>query len=245
MNRYDATKNQLSNKDIILDYNRIYSGSGIRTNSSYYRWLLKLLNAKSKSTLLDVSCGEGIFLREFSKRIKNSRVFGLDISDEALVKAKGNAIASYLVNADGQYMPFADKKFDYVACLGSMEHYLDPEKGMRELYRVGKDDAYFCIVLPNSLSIDLFLHVLKTGDKPVDDFQIIEKTATIKEWQGLLEKNGFKIIKIYGSNLWPELFQEGTFKLKSMAKYIKRKLIKILCPVSWAREFVFICVKYS
>lgn len=230
---------------IIDDYNRIYESSGIRTNSAYYRWLIGLLKPKAGSRLLDVSCGEGIFLKEFAKRVKGARVYGLDISNKALARSKANIASGYLVNADGQYIPFADEKFDCVSCLGSLEHYLEPEKGMQELHRVGKKEAVFCIVLPNSVNIDFFLYVVKHGSKTVDDFQIIERTAPRTEWEEMLKNNGFEIIKVYGSNLWPELFQEGTFKIKSIGKYIKRKLIKVFCPVNLAREFVFICRKKS
>jgi ubiquinone/menaquinone biosynthesis C-methylase UbiE len=238
-----AMNHHLTVHNIKDDYNRIYEAAGIRANSAYYRWLIGLLRPKAASRLLDVSCGEGIFLKEFAKRVKDARVYGLDISDKALAKSNANVAAGFLVNADGQYMPFADEQFDCVSCLGSLEHYLDPEKGMRELHRVGKKEAVFCVVLPNSVSIDLLRHVVKHGSRPVDDFQIIERTATRKEWEALLEKNGFKVIKVCGSNLWPELFQEGTFKIKSIGKYLQRKLIKAFCPINLAREFVFICKK--
>lgn len=234
---------QLSNKEIISDYNRIYSGPGIRTNTAYYRWLICLLKPKQRSSLLDVSCGEGVFLKEFAKYVKDARVYGLDISDKALVKSHSNIDFAGLVNADGQFIPFKGEVFDYVTCLGSLEHYLDPEKGMRELCRVGKKRANFCIILPNSVSIDFLMHVARYGEKPIDDFQIIERTATKKEWGKLLEKNGLKVVRVYGSNLWPELFQEGSFRIKSFGKYFKRKLIKTFCPVNLAREFVFICEK--
>jgi len=236
-------KKMITTDKIIEDYNRIYESSGIRANSAYYRWLISLLKPRAGSRLLDVSCGEGIFLKEFAKRVRGTRVYGLDISDKALARSNTNVTSGYLVNADGQYIPFTDEKFDCVSCLGSLEHYLDPEKGMQELCRVGKKDALFCIVLPNSVSIDFLLHIVKYGSKPVEDFQIIERTATRKEWETLLDKNGFKIIKTYGSNLWPELFQEGTFKIKSIGKYLQRKLIKAFCPVNLAKEFVFICRK--
>ncbi|MFA5351610.1 MAG: hypothetical protein WC357_09855, partial [Candidatus Omnitrophota bacterium] len=62
---------------IIEDYNRIYESSGIRTNSAYYRWLIGLLRPKAGSRLLDVSCGEGIFLKEFVMRVKGAQVCGL------------------------------------------------------------------------------------------------------------------------------------------------------------------------
>jgi len=236
-------KNQLSNKEIILDYNRIYSGPGIKTNSGYYRWLVNLLRPRSNTDLLDVSCGEGIFLREVSRKHKSIKTFGLGISDIAISFAKINSPQSMLIVADGQRIPFPDKTFDYLTCLGSLEHYLDQDLGLKEISRVAKDDAKFCLVLPNSLSIDLFLHVIKEGDRSVDDFQILEKTATKKEWIALLNKNGFLVKAIYGSNLWPALFQEGTLKLKSVSKYISRSLIKYFCPLNLAREFVFICSK--
>ena len=234
---------QLSNKDIISNYDRIYSGPGLRANSAYYRWLLKLLSPKPNVSLLDVACGEGIFLREFAKSVKGALVYGLDISNKALLRAKVNVPFGYLVNGDGQHLPFTDEEFNYVSCLGGLEHYLDPEKGMQELCRVGKKDAFFCIVLPNSVSIDFLQYVVKNGAKPVEDFQIIERKATRKEWEELLQKNGFEVVKVYGSNLWPELLQEGTLKAKSIAKYIKHKLINTFCPVNLAREFVFICRK--
>ena len=236
-------KKQLSNKDIISDYNRIYSGPGIRTNAGYYRWLVNLLRPKLNASILDVSCGEGIFLREVSKKVKPIKEFGLDISDIAISVAKQNCPQAVLMVADGQRTPFKDKIFDYVTCLGSLEHYLDPDLGLREIVRVAKDNARFCIVLPNSLSIDLFLHVIREGDKPIDDFQIIEKTATKNEWIALLEKNGLSVESAHGSNLWPELFQEGSLKLKSVNKFIRRYLIKYLCPLNLARELVFICKK--
>jgi ubiquinone/menaquinone biosynthesis C-methylase UbiE len=233
----------LNTTNIVADYNRIYSSTGLKANSAYYRWLIKLLRPKPESTLLDVSCGEGIFLREISKKVKPIRTFGLDISDIAVSVATRNSPCSVLLVADGQRIPFRDKVFDYVTCLGSLEHYFEPDLGLREIARVAKENAKFCIVLPNSHSIDLFLHVKRQGDKPVDDFQIIERTATKKQWMNSLDKNGFSVESVYGSNLWPELFQEGTFKLKSLSKYIRRSLVKSLCPLNLGREFVFICRK--
>lgn len=234
---------QISNKEIILDYNRIYRSSGIRANSAYYKWLVRLLNPRPGAKLLDVSCGEGIFLSEALKEVKQIKEFGLDISDVAVSVVKKHCPQAMLIVADGQKIPFKDKQFDYVTCLGSLEHYLDPGSGIREIARVAKDSAKFCIVLPNSFDLDLFLHIIKKGDKPVDNFQILEKTATRNEWGNLLGTNGFSVEAVYGSNLWPELFQERTFKFKSISKFIRRFLIKHFCPLNLAREFIFICKK--
>lgn len=234
---------QNKTRDIIKDYNRIFSTSGLRTNTAYYRWIIKLLRPKPNSKLLDVSCGEGILLREIVKLNRRIETYGLDISNVAVGIAQKNTPESKIILADGQRTPFADNFFDYVTCLGSIEHYLNPDLGLRELVRVAKNEAKLCIVLPNSSSIDLFLEILKTGKKPSEDFQIIERTATKCEWIDLLAKNGLKVKSVYGSNLWPELFQEGTYKIKSLHKYFRRLFIKHLCPLNLAREFVFICTK--
>ena len=235
--------NKVKTKDIIKDYNRIYSTSGLRTNSAYYRWIIKLLQPMPNTKILDVSCGEGILLKEAIGLNKRIQTYGLDISKVAVQKAQSNAFESKIVLADGQWIPFSDNFFDYVTCLGSLEHYLDPSLGLREILRVAKNEAKFCIVLPNSISIDLFLEVLKTGKKPLEDFQIIERTATKNEWIDLLTKNGLEVKSVYGSNLWAELFQEGTCKIKSLSKYLRRLLIKYFCPLNLTREFVFICTR--
>lgn len=233
----------MNTSDIIKDYDRIYSTVGIRTNSAYYRWIVRLLKPRPNTKILDVSCGEGVFLREAAKLNKGIETYGLDISKAAITIAQKNTPESKILSADGQRIPFADNSFDYVSCLGSLEHYLDPGLGLRELVRVAKKQARFCIVLPNSVSIDLFLQVLRTGDKPLENFQIIERTATKNEWLDLLNRSGLKVKAVYASNLWPELFQEGTWKMKSLSKYFRRLIIKYLCPLNLAREFVFICEK--
>lgn len=231
----------MNTQDIIQDYNRIYSTCGLRANSAYYRWIIKLLRLKSNTKFLDVCCGEGIFLREIVKLKRNIQTFGLDISYVALAKARENAPQARIISADGQRLAFGDNLFDYITCLGSLEHYLDPALGIRELARVAKPSAYLCIVLPNSISIDLVLNLIKTGEVKADNFQIIERTATKNDWVSLLHNNGLQVRATYGSNFWPELFQEGSFKIKSISKYFKRLLIKCFCPLNLAREFVFIC----
>lgn len=242
-NREKRGGNIINTKEIIKDYDRIYSTYGLRTNSAYYRWIIKLLQPKPNTNLLDVSCGEGILLRELEKLEPGIKTYGLDISNMAVGIAIKNSPKSKVILADGQRIPFADNLFDYVTCLGSLEHYLDSNLGLRELLRVAKKEAKFCIVLPNSFSIDSILEVVRFGDKPSENFQIIEKTATKNEWINLLNKNGFNVISVYASNLWPELFQEGTYKIKSLHKYFRRLFIKHLCPLNLAREFVFICTK--
>ncbi|MFQ6044045.1 MAG: class I SAM-dependent methyltransferase, partial [Candidatus Poribacteria bacterium] len=42
-----------------------------------------------------------------------------------------------IVAADGQYLPFADKSFDYIICSHILEHVENPALLLNELMRVG------------------------------------------------------------------------------------------------------------
>jgi len=113
-------------KDIIRDYDRIFSTSGLKANSAYYKWIIKLMRLKPGTTLLDVSCGEGRLLGQVEKLNKRIITYGLDISIVALRITKRNAREAKIIQADGQKVPFKGNFFDNIACLGSLEHYQDP-----------------------------------------------------------------------------------------------------------------------
>jgi len=75
---------------------------------------------------------------------------GVDISDEAVKLAHRVAPESRVAVATGEALCFRDRSFDYVTCLGSLEHFLDMGQGLREMQRVAKPDALLCVMVPNS-----------------------------------------------------------------------------------------------
>ena len=87
-------------------WHQVFAGWYSLTNSGYYRWIVKLLGLKPGKTILDVSCGEGIFLREVLRKFKLTRASGLDISDIAVSIAKRRSPDPGFVVADGQRIPF-------------------------------------------------------------------------------------------------------------------------------------------
>src|SRR5213593_5244425 len=98
-------------------------------------WILGLLSPRPGSLLLDVACGRGSFLRYAADR--GLEVAGIDISPVAIEAARRRLGADVdLRVGSGENLPFDDDSFDYVTCLGSLEHYIDPEQGAREIARV-------------------------------------------------------------------------------------------------------------
>lgn len=221
-------------------YNNIYKRGDIRDNRRLYHWIMSLIRPPAHARLLDVGCGVGCLLNEANK--KDLRVFGLDISYEALSKARLRLPTIKGCVADGEKIPFRNSSFDIVVSLGSIEHFLYPERGIREISRVLKKNEYAILLLPNSFSLENILKVLSIG-KTEAQWQIQERLLTKEGWRSLIEENGLVVERIFGYNKFPELFKEGTFKVKSIKKYIRVFLLKHLCPLNFAWTFVYICRK--
>lgn len=90
--------------------------------------------------VLDVGCGGGRFAVRLAERFPEIDVVGLDRSPEQIDRAqrRGAALTDRVsfVEGDATDMPFADGEFDLVYSLGSLKHWPDPSKGLRECARV-------------------------------------------------------------------------------------------------------------
>ena len=231
----------MTDKNTIKEfYNNVYKAGDIRDNRRLYRWIVGFLNPSVHSRLLDVGCGVGCLLYEANKQ--NFAVFGLDISQGALVKAKQGLPCAKLCVADGEKIPFQDGAFDNVVSLGSIEHFLQPETGIKEIKRLLKPGGKAVLLLPNSFYLGDILNVLFRG-KPKEQWQIQERLMDREEWRKMIEESGLKVDKICGYNKYPELFQEGMLRLKSVKKYIKAYFMKYLCPFNLSWQFVYVCRK--
>ena len=51
-------------------------------------WGLKLVDIQDGWTMLDIGCGGGATLQRLLKRSKDAKVYGIDISEESVAKAK-------------------------------------------------------------------------------------------------------------------------------------------------------------
>jgi SAM-dependent methyltransferase len=93
---------------------------------------------KPGDRVLDVGCGKGFLLYEFTQVVPGIAVTGLDISAYAIEQGKPE-VRQFLRHGDAASLPFADAEFDFVVSLGTL-HNLPVEKlfsAFREIERVG------------------------------------------------------------------------------------------------------------
>jgi len=117
------------------------------------RWLaiaqamVKHYGLKAGDRILDVCCGKGFLLYEFTRAVPGIQVAGLDISDYAIANAK-EEVKPFLQVGNAASLPFADESFDFVVSLGGLhnlpiKHLYD---AVREIERVGKDNKKYIMV---------------------------------------------------------------------------------------------------
>jgi polysaccharide pyruvyl transferase WcaK-like protein/SAM-dependent methyltransferase/glycosyltransferase involved in cell wall biosynthesis len=203
--------------DIRRYYNAKYREKrerAMRSQNAYSIFLDQLQVQAGK--LLDVGCGTGFLVKEAMKR--GLLAYGTDISVEATQVSKQVAGQNTVVNAPGESLPFKGQTFDYLTCIGSLEHFLDMRKGLSEFARVLKSGGTACIVVPN----ENFIGWQDTPNKGTEQQEINEHLNTIDGWEGLLEENGFEVVRIDQDNaISPELE----------------------VPTDWCYQLVFICRK--
>ena len=98
-----------------------------------------------KARILDVGCGKGFLLYEFTQ-VLNAEVTGIDISSYAIENAK-EEVRPRLQVGNAATLPFANKSFDLVISLNTLHNlYLDQLfSALQELERVGRGAKYLVV----------------------------------------------------------------------------------------------------
>jgi SAM-dependent methyltransferase len=113
--------------------------------------VLDLAAPGAAGTIVDVGCGNGIYLAELAKRGFAGRVVGLDLSTGMLAAARsrldGAATRPALLNADASALPLRDGDADLALAPHMLYHVPDPVQAVRELRRVTRPGGRVVIAL--------------------------------------------------------------------------------------------------
>jgi SAM-dependent methyltransferase len=142
-----------------------------------YKSLIELLAKRQKNgksaKLLEIGPGEMTLTRFLPNSIE---YHSLDIGDKKSYSAGKGKKQTYLFNLDDGKFPIKDGTYEYVVCFETLEHVMYPERVLKEISRVAKNNAIFFLSLPNEYNFAqriYFLLGIKTYcDEP---FQVVEK----------------------------------------------------------------------
>jgi len=101
--------------------------------------MAKHYGLKAGDKILDIGCGKGFLLYDFTQVVPGIEVRGLDVSSYAIEHAK-EEVKPFLQVGHAKHLPFADNSFDLVISITTLHnlycHELDP--ALREMERVGR-----------------------------------------------------------------------------------------------------------
>ena len=150
------------------------------------------------SHVLDVGCGDGI-LMEFLIKEKKVNIRGIEISKAKVQNCIAKGLTIIEGNAEDDLRQFPNKSFDYVILSQTLQAFLNPEKVIDELLRIGKQAI---VTIPNFGYWKIGLHLLLKGTMPVTKTLPDEwyNTAnihlcTIKDFVNFSRSKNFKLSK--------------------------------------------------
>ena len=118
---------------------------------------------ESDSRVLDVGCGDGT-LMEFLKDNKKIDIRGIEILKNNVQQCIGKGLTVIEGDAEKDLSQFPDGSFDSVILSQTLQAFLNPEKVISELLRVGKKAI---VTIPNFGYWKVRLHLLIKGTMPV------------------------------------------------------------------------------
>lgn len=220
-------------------YDTAYYGDAVPRGALTLPWHVRAVANRLRPVrgleVLDIACGMGQWLGEMAQR--GGRLAGIDISSRAVAQCRGRFPGADIREGVAESLPFDDGRFDLVTCLGSLEHFLDQPKALREMRRVAKPDAQFLILVPNAgfLSRRLGLY---DGTGQV---AIRETVRPLAEWATLLSDAGLQV-----QARWRDLHPLGREWITQgpVVRWPLRcaqALALALWPVAWQYQVYFLC----
>jgi len=131
------------------DGDRKYGYGGYRYDG---RWravakeMVDYYNLKPGDKVLDVGCGKGYLVYEFTQVMPEVVVAGIDISQYAIDHSR-EEVKPFLQVGNAIALPYEDRTFDFVVSVTTLHNLYayDLRKALQEIERVGKDKKYVMV----------------------------------------------------------------------------------------------------
>ncbi len=182
------------------------------------------------SHVLDVGCGDGV-LMEFLVKEKKVNVRGIEISKTKVQNCIAKGLTIIEGDAEIDLKQFPDKSFDYVILSQTLQAFLNPEKVINELLRIGKQAI---VTIPNFGYWKIRLHLLLKGTMPVtrtlpDEWYNTPNIhlCTIKDFVFFSKTKNFKLSKsIALRNNLPSNIKNSNLNIKNLSSNLGIFLIE-------------------
>ncbi len=120
---------------------------------------------EKNSRILDVGCGDGELMNYILNNISHD-IRGIEISKTNIQKCVSKGLTVIEGDAEKDLFQFPDSSFDFVILSQTLQAFLNPEKVLDELLRVGKKAI---VTIPNFGHWKVRLKLLFKGTMPITE----------------------------------------------------------------------------
>jgi SAM-dependent methyltransferase len=135
-------------KEIAKDAHRGYYAAGEYSDDRYAWTVQTFLPLCQGKRILEVGCGGGKLLALLKPA---NQVVGVDVSADGIATCVSRGLEGHCIDPSGEPLPFADESFDFVICLETMEHMMNPYYALMEMRRVLKPGGRLVCSIPNPI----------------------------------------------------------------------------------------------
>jgi SAM-dependent methyltransferase len=183
--------------------------------------------------ILDVGCGEGVLVEEYSKQ--GYDITGLDLEYQS----------EHVIRGDIRGTKFKDGSFDLILFLDVIEHlnYDEQETALLEIHRLLKPDGMLLASIPNLAHLSSRIIFLLTGE--LTRTSLIERhkgDRPVKEYKDMLEKH-FTIVSRKGIFPTYPICSLLTYFFPDKVLVLHRFLNRFLAYPNWCFLNIFVCKK--
>jgi protein-L-isoaspartate(D-aspartate) O-methyltransferase len=146
--------------------------------------MAKHYNIKPGDKILDVGCGKGYLLHEFTQVVPGVEIAGIDISEYGIANAK-EEVKPFIQVGNAISLPYEDNSFDFVVSVTTLHNLYNYElsQAIQEIQRVGKGNR-------KHIAIESYRNEREKANLLY--WQLTCRCFfTPKEWEWVLDLNGF------------------------------------------------------
>jgi SAM-dependent methyltransferase len=229
----------LTHAQIQKFYDEIYyrDAKAAVTTPGHLRRLARRLGIDAGQKVLDVACGAGDWLLAAQER--GALTAGIDLSHKAITLCRARLPDGAFHVGPAERLPFADGEFDLVTCLGSLEHFLDPQAALQEMRRVACADARFVLLVPNTGFLTHRLGLYRGTWQNA----VIERARDLDEWLSIFESAGLRVMTRWRDLhvlSWSWINRGRWYQVPLRAL---QALMLAVWPLSWQYQVYHLCVK--